>query len=357
MKKVLHIIPNLNVGGAEADMIAKIIALKDQFAFKVLSLQEKGTLAETLEAEGIEVITGNVKSPKHIFRLIKVLLSVKKWEPELLHAHMFPAYLVAHLARLLGIGNEIVYTIQKEAPRAGKVEIILERWLRPSVKRILTSSKRVLRTYEKRGVHGDNMRYVHNCINFSRFNQSENYVHKELGIKEGPVVGTVGRLLPVKGHRYMVEALPGIVAAHPDVKLVVVGAGPEKEKLYSLAESLAVQKHIHWVGERTDIENFLPYFDVFIMPSLSEAFGIAAAEALACGVPVVGSNVGGISEVVIEGETGLLVPSAKPDLLAEKVNLLLSDSSLSARMGEKGKEDMKRFSSDELAKKWVKAYQ
>lgn len=356
MKKILHIIGNLEVGGAEADLIAKTIALKDKYEFKVLTLLQKGVLAERLEKAGIEVIAGGMKHKMDIGAVFRMISIVRRERPDLIHAHMFYSYLIAHIMRLLGLTRHVVYTLQKEAARANWLEVQMEKLLRPHTARILASSQQVLTSYNKRGVNGRNMAPFYNSIDFSRFATGRNLIREELGFGTIPVIGTVGRLLPVKGHRYLIEALPDIIQEYPDLKCVIIGDGEEKNALMELAGRLKVTVAICWLGARRDIENFLPYFDVFVMSSLSEAFGIAAAEASACGVPVVASAVGGLPEVIVNGTTGVLVPPGSAKAISEEVKRLLSEEQTRAAMGLAGKNHVRKFSAAELARQLVAVY-
>ncbi|MCL5289999.1 MAG: glycosyltransferase [Firmicutes bacterium] len=349
MKKILHIIGNLEVGGAEADLIAKTIALKDQYQFQVLTLLQKGALAERLEKAGIEVIAGGMKHKMDVGAVLRMIRIVRRERPDLIHAHMFYSYLIAHIMRLLGLIRHVVYTIQKEAARANWLEIQLEKLLRPHTARILASSQQVLTSYRKLGVNGRNMIPFYNSIDFSRFASGRNLIHEELGFGTTPVIGTVGRLLPVKGHRYLIEALPDILQAYPDLKCVIIGDGDEKNALVELAEKLKVTEAVCWLGARRDIENFIPYLDIFVMPSLSEAFGIAAAEASACGVPVVASAVGGLPEVIVNGTTGVLVPPGNAKAISKEVKRLLSEEQTRIAMGLAGKNHVRKFSAEEMA--------
>jgi glycosyltransferase involved in cell wall biosynthesis len=170
------------------------------------------------------------------------------------------------------------------------------------------------------------------------------------------VIGCVGRLQAVKGHRVLIEALPELCREVPDLVCVIVGDGPERAGLQRLAERLRVAERVVWTGSRRDIENFVPFFRVFVMPSISEAFGIAAAEALYAGVPVVASRIGGLPEVVDHGKDGYLVPSQDPGALARSVALILKDQELAATMRANALAKRQRFAAKVLAEQWASVY-
>jgi glycosyltransferase involved in cell wall biosynthesis len=157
-----------------------------------------------------------------------------------------------------------------------------------------------------------------------------------LDLPEGSfTVGYVGRLDPEKGADLVPDAWARIADALPDAHLVIAGAGKsEREMRARLGDS----PRVRWPGFRRDVAELMNALDLLIVPSRSEAFGLAAAEAMACGVPVVAARVGGLPEVVIDGEQGVLVPPEDPAALAKAVIALARDPERRAAMGRAGRE-------------------
>ncbi len=155
-----------------------------------------------------------------------------------------------------------------------------------------------------------------------------------LGLDAKQVVTTVGRLRPIKGQRYLLEAVPQILRECPDARFLFVGHGVEEAALRQQAEALGVDGATHFLGSRADVRELLAVSDVFVMPSLSEASPVALMEAAFCGVPSVATNVGGIPEIVREGETGLLVQPRDASAIASAVVDMLSDPHRRLRMSE-----------------------
>ena len=152
-----------------------------------------------------------------------------------------------------------------------------------------------------------------------------------------PRIGTVGNLNPWKGHRYLVEAIRGVVARHPDARFFVVGAPlanrPRlQHDLERAAARLGVADHISFLGSRSDIPSFLAGLDIYVHPSLAEACPIAVLEAMAAEKPIVATDVGGTSELVPDGVAATLVPKADPEALAQAINSLLDDPSTAASL-------------------------
>jgi glycosyltransferase involved in cell wall biosynthesis len=148
-----------------------------------------------------------------------------------------------------------------------------------------------------------------------------------------PVIGTVGHLHPDKGYATLIESTPAILAQLPKARVVIVGEGRERTRLQRLVGELGVSDHIFFLGERLDVPNLLRQFDIFVFPSLREGMPNALLEAMAIGLPVVASAVGGILEVVSDGVNGLLVPPASPMSLADATVRLWCDVGLRKDLG------------------------
>ena len=161
---------------------------------------------------------------------------------------------------------------------------------------------------------------------------------KELGLPpEGPIIGTVGRLVPIKGHVWLLKAASQVLAEFPGACFVFVGGGPLLEELIRSAEELGIRRHVVFLGSRQDVPECLAALDVFVLPSLNEGMGRALIEAMAVGVPVVATRVGGIPDVVVEGVTGALVPPQNEKALAEALLDLLRDAPRRQAYGEAAK--------------------
>jgi len=164
---------------------------------------------------------------------------------------------------------------------------------------------------------------------------------KELGLpEEGPVIGTVGRLVPIKGHEWLLKAAPRVLAEFPHATFVFLGEGPLLGQLQQLAAGLGISGHVMFMGARQDVPECLAAFDLFAFPSINEGMGRALIEAMAVGVPVVATRVGGIPDVVADGETGLLVPARDETALADALLKLLRDPARRQAYGQAARRSM-----------------
>lgn len=163
-------------------------------------------------------------------------------------------------------------------------------------------------------------------------------VRRELGLGDDDVVAVmVARLAPLKGHDLLIEAMPRLAAAHPRLRLVLVGDGPRDAELTAQAERLGVADRIVFTGLRRDVPRILDAADLGVLPSLHEAVPISIIEQMAAALPVVVSDVGGLPDTVADGEEGLVVPPGDVDALADAIGRLVGDDETRRAMGKRGR--------------------
>jgi glycosyltransferase involved in cell wall biosynthesis len=181
----------------------------------------------------------------------------------------------------------------------------------------------------------------------------------ELGLKKDEkVVGVVGSLYPVKGHKYLLDAIPQILKIHPHTTFLIVGRGELELPLKEEVNRCALQNRVRFLGFRDDVSALLSIMDVFVLPSLSEGLSIALLEAMAAGKPVIATNVGGNPELVVDGETGFSVPPRDVDALAAKLCLILEDTDYARNLGENGRKRVQeKFSLQAMANNYQQLYQ
>jgi glycosyltransferase involved in cell wall biosynthesis len=158
------------------------------------------------------------------------------------------------------------------------------------------------------------------------------------GRARAPVLGVVGRLSPEKGHRFLIAAMPEILAQEPQTQLLVVGSGPLEAKLRAQVEALDLTEHVRFLGYLRDVQTAFSRMDILIVPSLSDAFPLVTLEGMMMELPVVGTRTGGIAEIVLDGETGVLAPPGDSAALAGACRHLLSHPHVGRQMGQRGRE-------------------
>ncbi|MDI9432757.1 MAG: glycosyltransferase family 4 protein [Planctomycetota bacterium] len=177
---------------------------------------------------------------------------------------------------------------------------------------------------------------------------------------EARVIGIVGRLVRLKGHLTLLQAMRTIVRQAPETFLLVIGTGPDEALFQQEAKTLGIERHVIWKGriEPEALPQYYHIMDVLAMPSHWEGFGLTAAEAMAAGKPVVGTDVPGLREVLEEGATGFLVPVGEAEALADKLLALLRDPQRAAEMGRSGHFRARElFDGARCSEKWLTTYQ
>jgi glycosyltransferase involved in cell wall biosynthesis len=204
---------------------------------------------------------------------------------------------------------------------------------------------------------------VHNGIAIPAAPPGANGVRAELGIPtEARLVAEVGRLCAVKGQRELIEAVARLADRRPDLHALVVGddleaGGRYRDELVRAANSLGVSARVLFAGYRPDVPAILDVVDVVVLPSWIEGLPIVLLEAMAHGLPVVATPVGGTPELVVDGETGLLVPPHDPERLAEAIERLLAEPELGRRLGEAGRARVReRFAEEAMTGRVLRLY-
>jgi len=183
-------------------------------------------------------------------------------------------------------------------------------------------------------------------------------VRRRLGIGSGPIIGTIGRLSPVKGHRSLIEAMALLRARRPDIRALLVGSGPERAALGALVSRHGLGDAVFFVDSAVDTRGYLPLMDVFVFPSLKEGLGIALLEAMAAGKACVSSRIGGISDIVRDGVDGVLVGAGDASAIARAVESLIADPVRRAALGEEARRAVReRFTLVRMAREIANVYE
>jgi glycosyltransferase involved in cell wall biosynthesis len=360
-KKVLWLIKGLDAGGAEKLLAMSLPYLdRDNFDYQVAYLfKNMKDLVPEFERQGIPVVCLDMKNaydPRVVFKLFQLL---RQRKIDVLHTHLpYTSIIGRPAARLAGV-KAIVSTehglIESYHPltRLGSILTF------PLNHATIAISQAVARSILKyRTTRPDTVRVVYNAIDLADLERTQTdpqSVKRSLGIAaDDLVVGTVSHIRPEKGHRYLLEAARLVLDQCPNVTFVIVGREKRQEDMAGLLElvrRLKIQDRVIFTGFRRDVFQLISAFDVFVLPSLMEGFGIALLEAMASGKPVIGTNVGGIPEVIDDGRNGFLVEPRHPRQLAAKVLELLHDATLRDRMGQCGMQKVRdKFSIQKTVK-------
>ena len=319
----------------------------------------RGELKERAQ-EGLRFVGISPKSEFDVqaaWQLGRVLRDVK---PDVLHAHDPMAVALAAMALQMQNGASRPLVVA-----ARRVDFHLKRhafskWKYRHVDLFIAASGVIAGILERDGIARDRIVVVHDGINVGLIDKQETVdAHAAFWLPHGsPMVGNVAALAAHKGQKHLIAAAKIVVREVPDARFLIVGEGELKDQLERQIKQLALERHVVLTGFRPDAIGLMKSFDVFAMSSVTEGLGSAVLEAMACERAVVSTRAGGLPEVVIDGETGLLVPPTDEPALAKAIVDLLKDASRRAAMGRAGRaRAVGAFSAEAMVSKTLAAYQ
>jgi glycosyltransferase involved in cell wall biosynthesis len=320
-----------------------------------------GRLQPEYEKTGIPVYVVEKKPGLDIFfpfRLAKQMRSIK---PDIVHTHNHNAWLYGGMAaRLLNL--RLVHTEHTSPDYNAERWYLIEKFMSFFTDRITTVSRSVGRFMaDVEGISAGKITVVHNGIDYSSYNRQTDIQAKKLefGIRPSDVVvGNVARLFPNKDQQMLLEAFRIVVDKIPYARLLIAGDGPLKNDLLAKREQLKLTDNVSLLGNRRDIVELLSVFDVFVLPSIKEGLPMTILEAMCCNAAVIATDVDGNPEVVVDGETGYIVPARKPAVLAEKIIELLQDKDKANLMGRAGRRRVEQeFSFGKMVKGYTDVYE
>ncbi len=294
-----------------------------------------------------------VSAPREARAVTALALAVDRWAPDVVHAHSSKAGAAARLARCARPGTPVVYTPHGFAfaghfsPRRRRVYRAAERVLAPLTSAVVAVCE-AERTLAEQVHPSTRVRVVHNGV----------MTADVVGTASGrPVLTALAHFRPGKGLLTLLDAMPSILEHVPDAQLRLVGDGPERRLLERRVQDLGIREHVDMPGAASDARSALHGTSVFVHPSWAESFPYAVLDAMALGLPVVATDVGGVSEAVRDGLTGRLVRPHDPSQLSAAVVPLLLDLRLAARLGEAGREAVRAFSVDDMVEQTEAVYE
>lgn len=359
--RVLHVTTHVNIGGIGNYILSLAGALKKDGVECIVASSggnlENEFTGKDIRAERLDIDTKFELGPKVVKSAFGIAGIIKREKIDLVHAHSRVSQVASFLACRI-TGTPLVTTCHGYFRK--RLRGILDTW----GERVVAISDAV-RDHLKNdlGVPDGRIALIYNGVDADKFKagcsgDEGKSIKRSLAMAgNGPVIGTIGRLSPVKGQRFLVEAMAAILSKHRDAEMVLVGDGPERDALESLAKSLGIEKSVHFVSSVIDTNRMLSIMDVFVFPSVKEGLGIALLEALAAGRACVASDVGGIGDILRRDSCGILVPGGDPRAISMAVTKLLEDPAGRAAMGERGRKVVReKFSLDVMSEKVAGLY-
>lgn len=371
MLKILHLRSSTSLGGPEKQILRVAKPLRQEgFKLALLVLyRRKGAMPSlhplVAEARRQELPAEQVLDSHRLsFQLIgHIAGKLKEGQFSLLHTHEYRGDLVGGIAaKLAGIKAVAVvrgYTDRTLALRLYKVLDLLA--LRFFTK-VITVSKHLRSQVLSAGLPEQQVVTIYNAIDAEAFAAKASLgslgLRERLGIgDQQQIVSIVGRLSVEKGHRYFLEGAKQVLSSLPETRFLIVGDGPLRKELERLTFSLGIDGAISFLGYQREVAALMSISDVLVLSSLKEGFGNVLIEAMALAKPVVATRVGGVPEIVRNGETGVLVPPKAPERLAEALLYLLRNPEEGKKLGERGKAVVvQEFNIETMAHKIAEVY-
>ena len=335
----MHVVYSLQPGGMEHGVVKLVNGLdRHCISSAICSTTPGGTLKEKV-APDIPVFelqrrTGN--DPRLVLDLYRLFARER---PHIVHTHawgtLVEGLVAARLARIPLVIHGEHGTLQVKRR---------QRWVQrlgwSAVDEVLSVSSRLAERIEREtGFSQQKIRTIRNGVDLSRFGLvSRMAARTSLGLEADALIAiTMGRLVPVKDHETLLRAMARVRAAGTPVNLLIAGDGPLKDQLTECATALGVRDRVTFLGYRPDAETVLAAADLFVLSSESEGLSNTILEAMASGLPVVATQVGGADELVVDGVTGRLVPAKSPGELADAMQSILVQPELRRAMAAAGR--------------------
>ncbi len=359
MRKILFYTDTPNIGGAEKQMLLLAKHLSQKGYQVDLAYGKYSKVSEMHDdfvrhCKTVHVLPAIHKhDPRHYFSLKKIM---KSGNYDLIHIHLWNpgscryAFFAADHLKI-----PIVTTEHDPFELTGLKCQIKNNCLKKISQTITISQDNYGLLGEYYGLSDKRLNLVHNGIEMDRFLDSEKCQNLPT-LDDEIVITCIAELHPRKGHKYLLRAFKKLQEEVPHIKvaLVLVGEGPiEKE----LKEEYADQKNIHFLGWRNDIPQILKASDIFVLPSLKEAFGLVILEAMASEVPVIATNTGGAVDIIRDGATGYLVPPSNSEKITEVIRLILQNIDQKRDVTASALENVKQnFTADKMTENTIEVY-
>jgi sugar transferase (PEP-CTERM/EpsH1 system associated) len=360
--RIGHVIGWLHFGGKENGIVNLVNSLdSDVFENYIFSFVKRGPLADRVISERCRVIELGERLGGDYQLYFKLARAFRRHKIHIAHTHSWATLLEGVIGAKVGGVPIIVHGEHGTIRDNTKIHLYIQRFFWNITDRVLSVSE-TLRDdlHEAVGFPKERIRVISNGVDMSRFgiaHDGSDYKAR-LGFPAGSVVfGAIGRLVSVKCFPLLLEASAMIFEKVPNSHLVIVGDGPLHAELTEMARRRNIADRVSFLGWRPDVPDILKAMDVFVCSSESEGMSNTILEAMASGIPVVATAVGGNVELVVDGETGVLVQPNDPNILAGTVAELLANQPLRLKMGERGRRRVEEcFSLEAMTRNYTSFY-
>ncbi len=349
---MLHVINTLSAGGAELHLLTLCSQLKKQGVEVIVACLKEGVkdsrpLRPDFEKEGIRVTNLGADRRFDLRCIVRLVRLLKEERPNLLHTHLPRADFLGAIGCFFCPSILWICSVHDIHSRSwsGKWALSLFNfvWRRPVA--VIAISKAVRNWLVKeRGIPPENVRVIYYGIETQEFSQCNSDLRKTWRLDGQAVIGSIGRLESRKGHETLIRAMPIILQQLPNARLLIAGHDPwgYGETLKRTIVDLKLNEQVQYIGFQADIPSFLHCLDVFAFASSSEGFGQVVIEAMAAGKPVVASRIPPLTEIITNGETGVLVELNNAEAFANAIISLIRNPKEAGRLALRARDRVQR---------------
>lgn len=342
MKTILHVINTLDLGGTETVLYRLLCHMpRDNYAFAVIALRGEGYYSSKIEALGIPVYHLTLKKTNLIRTYFRLISLIKKIQPDIVQTWLYHSDVLGGLAAKHCGVQKIIWSIRCEGQQLKRATAWVKRigaWLSPYIPHCITTNSSVaIAQHIQAGYQAQKMQVLYNGFNphcFAPNKPASRCIGEQSFAEEALVIGTLARFHPDKGYETLIRAIDTVCASHPLVYFVFCGRGcnQDNHELRTMIQSLIYPDRVLLMDGTDKPADYLNQLDIFILPSMTEAFPNSLAEAMLCERPCIATHVGDVKTIL--GNTGLLVPPGSYQKLANAcISLIQKPEDERKRMG------------------------
>ncbi len=361
MVKVCHILDNLNVGGLEKIAIDIILNLKG-YEHQMWCLKQKGAMAEVLEARGVLVREFNFEGALSVSAVAMLVKELKKEHFSIIHSHgLFPSVWARIAAILAKVPIRIVHchSTYYGLYLRERIRLWALSYYTTAIIAVSDAAKKSLVEYIR--IPDSKIKVIYNGI--EDISRDKVFLRQKARVQLGLnpddfVIGCLGRLVEMKGQRYLLDAMVDVRKRHPSCKCLIIGDGPQQKELLRQITKLGLEDGVFLLGMRGDVPELLSAIDLVVSSSiLKEGLPLVLVEAAAMALPLIATNIGGSPEVVKDQVNGFIVEPKNAGVLADRVNYLIEHPNERQAMGQRSREIWEaKFRKEEMIRKIEQIY-